>query len=560
MHNNVYKHKKQSIMKQLLILIFILLNIKAQSQDLPEELTIKIDTLIEEYIEGVSPGMAVGIIKDQEIVYQIYIGYSNLENQIEINENTRFNIASNAKQFTALCILKLIEQDKINLEDDIRTYLPDLYKNIEDKITISNLLTHTSGIRDYCDLMALQGKTWWKLFIDNNDAIELIKHQTDLNFRPGTDYLYSNSNYILLTEIIKKITGQNFSAYAKSIFTEIEMPNTSFSTNYMSIIPNKARPYGHWGSWREYPTVTEVHGDGALYTTLTDQLKWEQLIQKNDGKSISKQIIEKSQNPISNNQGYGVMFDSYKGLEYAYHNGNTGAYNATFLRFPSKNLSIVVMSNNGNVPTNYLAKQLVGILLGIEERQTNSLVYPANPKKIEKLRDLNRITGIYKNEDGSIIRITEKDGSFYRELYKKDPVKLIHEKGGLFHYETIKDLKINFEHIGTKEEQFTLYMSSQSPSTYNKISTIDMNDINEVELNGRYINDETGTEIILEHKEGNYYALTKNGRERDAVLVSPDYLRMMDVYKIEIIRSESNEVIGLKVDRGRIKNVIFQKK
>lgn len=547
-------------MKQLLILTFILLNIKAQSQDLPEELTNKIDTLIEEYIEGISPGMAVGIIKDQEIVYQKYIGYSNLENQTEINENTRFNIASNAKQFTALCILKLIEQDKINLEDDIRTYLPDLYKNIEDKITISNLLTHNSGIRDYCDLMALQGKTWWKLFIDNNDAIELIKPQTDLNFRPGTDYLYSNSNYILLTEIIKKITGQNFSAYAKSVFTELELPNTSFLTNYMSIIPNKARPYGNWGNWREYPSVTEVHGDGALYTTLTDQLKWEQLIQKNDGQSISKQIIEKSQNPISNNQGYGVMFDSYKGLKYAYHNGNTGAYNATFLRFQSKNLSIVVMSNNGNVPTNYLAKQLVGILLGIEERQTDSPVYPANPKKIEKLRDLNRITGIYKNEDGSIIRITEKDGSFYRELYKKAPVKLIHEKGGLFHYETIKDLKINFEHIGTKEEQFTLYMSRQSPSTYNKISTIDMNDINKVELNGRYINDETDTEIILEHKEGNYYALTKNGRERDAVLVSPDYLRMMDVYKIEIIRNEANEVIGLKVDRGRIKNVIFQKK
>ena len=123
-------------MKQFLILTLILLNIKAQSQDLPEELTNEIDTLIEKYIEGISPGMAVGIVKDQKIVYQKYIGYSNLENQTEINENTRFNIASNAKQFTALCILKLIEQDKINLEDDIRTYLPDLYKNIEDKITI----------------------------------------------------------------------------------------------------------------------------------------------------------------------------------------------------------------------------------------------------------------------------------------------------------------------------------------------------------------------------------------------------------------------------------------
>ncbi len=547
-------------MKQSLILTFFLITINAQSQDFPKQLTNKIDTLIEEYIEGVSPGLAVGIVKDNEIVYQKYIGYSNLENQTEINENTRFNIASNAKQFTAFCILKLIEQGEINLEDDIRKYLPEVYKNIDDKITISNLLTHTSGVRDYCDLMALQGKTWWKSFINNDDVMELLQNQTDLNFEPGTAHLYSNSNYILLTEVIKKITGQNFSSYSRSIFNELEMSNTAFLTNYMAVIPYKARPYGNWGSWREYPSITEVHGDGALYTTLIDQLKWEQLIQKNDGKSISKQIIEKSQTPISKNQGYGLMFDTYKGLKYAYHNGNTGAYNATFLRFRSKNLAIVVMSNNGNVPTNYLAKQLGDILLGLEERQTGSPVYPAHPKKIEKLKDLNRITGIYKDEDGSIIRIIEKNGSFYRELYQKDPVKLILEKGGLFHYETIKDLKINFEHIGTKEEQFTLYMSSQSPSTYRKISTIDMNNINKVELNGRYFNDETDTEIIIKHKEGNSYSLTKNGRERDAELVSPDYLRMMDVYKIEIIRNDENEVIGLNIDRGRIKNVIFERK
>lgn len=187
-------------MKQILIFTSFLLTINAQSQDFPEELTDKLDTQIEEYIEGISPGIAVGIVMNSEIVYQKYIGYSNLENQTEINENTRFNIASNAKQFTALCILKLIEQGELNLEDDIRKYLPDLYKKIENKITISDLLTHTSGIRDYCDLMSLQGKTWWKLFIDNNDAIELLQSQTDLNFQPGTAHLYSNSSlYICQT-------------------------------------------------------------------------------------------------------------------------------------------------------------------------------------------------------------------------------------------------------------------------------------------------------------------------------------------------------------------------
>lgn len=546
-------------MKQILAIIIFLFTINAQSQDFATEYNDKLDTQIEKYVEGISPGMAVGIVKNSEIVYQKYIGYSNLENQTEINENTSFNIASNAKQFTALCILKLIEQGKLKLEDDIRKYLPDFYKNIEHEITISNLLTHTSGIRDYCDLIALQGKTWWKLFIDNDDAIELLKSQTDLNFQPGTEHLYSNSNYILLTEIIKKITGQSFSTYAKSIFTELEMPNTGFLTNYMAIIPNKARPYSNWGSWREYPSITEVHGDGALFTTLIDQLKWEQIVQNNDGRNISKHIIETSQIPIAMDNGYGLMFDSYKGLKYAYHNGNTGAYNATFLRFPNEKLAIVVMSNNGNVPTNYLAKQLVDIVLKLEDGETEPSVYPANPDQVEKLQDLQRITGIYKNEDGTIIRITEKDGSIFRNIYQRDPVKLINEKEGLFYYETIQDLKINFENIGKEDQQFTLYMSSQKPSTYSKISNIDMNDFNKVELNGRYFNDETDTEIIINHKEGNSYSLTKNGRERDAELVSPDYLRMMDVYKIKIVRDEQNEIVGLNIDRGRIKNVIFKK-
>ncbi|MBT8395026.1 MAG: beta-lactamase family protein [Flavobacteriaceae bacterium] len=546
-------------MKQIIPILFVLFIIDAQSQDFTAEFNKKLDSQIEKYVEGVSPGMAVGVVKNSEIVYQKYIGYSNLENQTKINENTSFNIASNAKQFTALCILKLIEQGELKLDDDIRTYLPRLYKNIEYKITISNLLTHTSGIRDYCDLMALQGKTWWKSFIDNDDAIGLLESQSDLNFQPGTEHLYSNSNYILLTEIIKKITGQNFSSYAKSIFIELELSSTSFLTNYMAIIPNKARPYSNWGSWREYPSITEVHGDGALFTTLIDQLNWEQIIQNNNGKYISKQIIEKSQIPIAMDNGYGLMFDTYKGLKYAYHNGNTGAYNATFLRFPNEKLAIVVMSNNSNVPTNNLAKQLVDIVLKLENVKTEPSVYPANPDKVEKLKDLQRITGIYENEDGTIIRITEKDGSVYRELYQRDPVRLINEREGLFYYETIQDLKINFENFGKEDEQFTLYKSSQEPSTYRKISNIDMTDINKVELNGRYINNETDTEIILKHKEENSYSLTKNGRERNAELISPDYLRMMDVYKIEILRDEQNKVVGLNIDRGRIKNVIFKR-
>ncbi|WP_197022125.1 serine hydrolase [Sediminibacter sp. Hel_I_10] len=546
-------------MKQSLIFTILLLSFLANSQNFDQELVNKLDLQIEQYVEGISPGMAVGIVKDGEIVYQKYIGYSNLENQIEINETTSFNIASNAKQFTALCVLRLIEQGKINLEDDFRKFLPDLYTNIEDKITISNLLTHTSGIRDVYDLWALKGQTWWQLFIDNSDAIELLQTQTDLNFKPGTKYLYSNSNYILLTEIIENITDKTFSEFSKALFLELKMPNTSFLTNYMEVIPNKARPYGNWEGWKEYPVITEVNGDGALFTTLNDQLNWEKRIQRVDDNILSKKLINQSQSPIEKinfkNYGYGLMFGTYRGLDYSYHDGSTGAYNATFLRFPPQNISILVISNNGNVPTNYLAKQLSDITLNLE---TDNTIYPAVPVKIERLKDLGNIVGNYKNDDGKIIKITEKDGSIFREIYQRDPIKLINEKNGLFHYETNEELKMNFTNIKKGQQKLTIYLSSQEPNTYYKLPFNDLDKSDKRIINGRYFNDETDTEILIKFLDNNTFLITKNGRERKAELILKDYLRM-NSYEINIIRDAKGNVSGLNVKNGRIENVIFNK-
>ena len=521
-----------------------------------------ITTFLHAYINDDAPGMAVGIVKDGEIIYEHYLGYANLNHDVKVDQNTRFNIASNAKQFTALGILKLIEEGKIDIDDDFRKYLPGLYENIQDEITISNLLTHTSGVRDYCDLMALQGKTWWKQFIDNDDVMELMEEQRDLNFQAGSVYLYSNTNYILLTEIIKKVTGQDFDEYAMAMFEEMGMDNTHFLSNYMTVLPNKARPYGNWNGWREIPVITDVHGDGALFTTLRDQLLWESEIQRNDGSDQSQQFIYESQSPLSSSidmaYGYGLEFDTYGGLNRTFHNGATGGYRATFWRFPSEKVSVTIMTNNREVPIDYMTSQIVSAVLKLEAEKED-VVYLDHPDKIEKLQDINDVLGVYKGVDGTVIRITEKDNSIYREMYRRDPIKLIHENEGLFSYDTNQDLKINFENIGLDNQQFTLYKSTQKPSSFIKVSDLDMSEFDKNLLNGRFYNEETDTEIVIKYKEGNNYSLTKNGRERNAELIISDYLRMLDVYKIKFIRDEQNTIIGLNIDRDRIKNVIFQK-
>lgn len=551
---------KEKTMKQILILTILLLTIKAQSQSFEQETKEKLDLQIEKYIDGISPGMAVGIVKDGNIVYKKYIGYSNLEHEIKIDQKTRFNIASNAKQFTAFCILQLIEQGKLALDDDVRKYLPDFYKEIENKITIANLLTHTSGIRDVYGLWALKGKDWYELFIDNEDAIELLQAQTDLNFEPGSEYLYSNSNYILLTEIIKNITDTKFSDFSKSLFLEIGMENTSFLTNYMAIIPNKARPYGNWNGWREYPVVTELNGDGGLFTNLDDQLLWEQTIQLNNDNILSKSIINQSQSTIENinfnNYGYGLMFGEYEGFNYSYHDGSTGAYQSTFFRFPDKNLSLVIISNNENVPTNYLAQQLTDIVFDLEIENSE---YQSKPEKTEKLKGFESIIGNYKNNDGTIMKITEKDGSLFREIYQREPVKLINEKESLFHYETNDKLKMNFSNINEKQQKLTLYLSTQEPSVYYKLPTENIEDDYSKTINGTYFNKETDTEIVIEYVEKDVYNIIKNGRKRDGKLITKDYLRMMSSYKIKIVRDEKGNIKGLNVENGRIKNVIFNR-
>ncbi len=541
------------------MLLFVV--IKAQTQDFDPVLKGKIDDFIEQSIEENDPGIAVGIIQNGQLVYEHYVGYANLEYQIKVNEKTRFNIASNAKQFTALCILKLVEQGKLRLDDDIRTYLPDIHPSIPEKITIAQLINHSSGIRDYCDLLALTGKSWWKQFIDNEDALELLKGQRDLNFKPGTEYGYSNSNYILLTEIIHKVTGQDFSEVALALFKELDMPHTAFLTHYSAIVPDRARPYGKWNGWQTEPTVTGVHGDGALFTTLADQLRWEQIIQINDGAHLPQSLIRKTQAPmetsVDDGYGYGLMFQIYRGLEHSYHDGVTGAYRASFLRFPTKKLSVVLLSNNRNIRADVIATQVVHLVLGLEDENKT---YPDKPGRIEKLTDVQPLLGFYKSDGGSIIQITQKDGALYRTFYQRDPVKLVPEQGGLFAYETIEGLTMNFTNIGQSNQQFTLYATYQPPYSYQKLLDQDLNTFDKQALNGRFYNDETDTEIRLKFVEGTTYTLTKNGRERTAELILEDYLRMMDVYHIRILRDAQDKIIGLNVERDRIKNVIFTKK
>lgn len=260
---NTMKFKYEVAMRFCnLLSLFVVMLLTSYSSSAQTFSSNSVDQIVEEYRGDETPGLAIGIVRDQQVIYDRYIGLADLEHQVPIKKATRFNIASNAKQFTALALQVLIEDGKVSLDDDIRIFFPDLYKNVDDPILVRHLLNHSSGIRDVYDLWAISGITWWQEFIGNADAMALLTRQNDLNFEPGTQFLYSNSNYILLAEIIAKVSGKTFSKYTTSMFEALELRDTGFTDSYMDVIPNRARGYGNFGQWVAFPAVTNFSGDG----------------------------------------------------------------------------------------------------------------------------------------------------------------------------------------------------------------------------------------------------------------------------------------------------------
>ena len=253
----------------------------------------RLDTIAIRDVPEAAPGIATGVVRDGEIVYTKCAGFADLSAKSLITLKTRFNIASNGEQFTALAVILLEEEGKLSLSDDLRKYLPGLYPEVKSAITIEHLLTHTSGIRDVYDLWSLKGITWWKQKFDNGDALSLIRKQEDLNFLPGSQHLYSNSNYIVLTEVVAKASGTSFVEYTNAMFQKLNMPDTSFEADHTKIRGPIAKPYFNFDTCKGYEWIWDAHGDGNIFSTLDDQLVWECIVQGKGETNIDRKLIEK---------------------------------------------------------------------------------------------------------------------------------------------------------------------------------------------------------------------------------------------------------------------------
>ncbi len=542
----------KTIITSIALLFFV--SIIGQSQEFQ-----KIDSIINAKVQPDHPGIAVGIIQDGKIIYERYRGLSNLQHQIAFDEKTRSNIASTAKQFTALMILKLSYENKLKLEDDIRKYLPNLFQNVKEEIKIRNLLNHTSGIRDYVELMSLEGPVWWKRFgLDNDDVLALLEKQQDLGFTPESYKNYSNSNYNLLAEIIERVSGKSFNDYSKDFFQNLGMKETSFVERYMRVIPNRANPYSDWGrgEWWEVPTVTKTNGEGFLYTTLRDQLIFEKAIQN---ATYNKDVLLiESQKPIPNSKithyGFGLELYDKLGHTAVHHSGGTFGFHSQVYRFPESKLTIFIMSNNGNISSNLIAQQIGRILLPPSTKKPN---YDTRYYQDIVSSDSQQIIGQYRSPKGRLTRIVKQDGKLYFRQNKYFRIELISEEENKYHFSYDPSDKVIFY-----ENEMVLYEANGDVTQFERVTTEAATLVDLEGFVGKYFNPELEVEFELKLNRDKELELTFNGGdeiEKVTVLNKNEFLAY-ESYAFEALRDPFDRITEIRLDYDRALNIGFQKK
>jgi CubicO group peptidase (beta-lactamase class C family) len=413
---------KQKLLTLLIIFFFLITS--AVAFDLGTE----VDSLFSRWDTNDSPGCALAVVKDGNIVYKKGYGIANLELGVPISPESVFYIGSVSKQFVAMCIALLVDRGLISLDDDIRKFIPEI-PDYGTPVTIRHLIHHSGGIRDYLELESIAGNPFG--FYHEREVIDLISRQKELNFKPGEEYTYSNSGYFLLGVIIKKASGKSLREFAdKNIFKPLGMKNSRFHDDFEELIENRATGYYRRGrsGYKNFVSTFDCVGSGGLFTSVEDLYLWDQNFthRKVGGKNVME--LMHTQGMLNDGKkldyAFGLQIGTYRGLKIVEHGGSLGGYRAEFLKFPEQRFSVIILSNLASVMPSGLARQVADLYL-----EKDFLEDKPKPKK----RSIEKVAPVYVPE----ITLSEYKGNFYSEevqaafqILVREGRLYLHRKGG----------------------------------------------------------------------------------------------------------------------------------
>ncbi len=426
-------------------LLFASLTAQAETIKRMDRIDAQIDEILQPYDRPEEPGLSVIVIKNDNVVYKRACGLADLEAKIPNTTRTNFRLASISKQFTAMAILILVERGKIRLDNRLSDFLPR-FPAYGREITVRQLLNHTAGLPDYAEhIPAGQTEQLTDLAV-----LRILEQLKNGDFPPGSQFAYSNSNYVLLGLIVEQVSGQPFPRFlAENIFEPCGMTNTIAYVAGKSTVKNRA--FGYTPNENKFQRTDQsltsaTLGDGGIYSSVEDMARWDQSLYTTKLVSADalNQMFSANEHGIDRSSGYGFgwFIDDIGGTRKVWHGGGAVGFRNQIVRFPDEKFSVVVLMNrsdgNPEVIANRIAKICVPASVAIQPPVAK--VSPAV---------LDAYAGYY-DVRGSVSKMTAREGKLFWFGVGLDPVELLPLSRDTFFYadpdiNPARDWTITFE-------------------------------------------------------------------------------------------------------------------
>jgi CubicO group peptidase (beta-lactamase class C family) len=547
-------HKKPLYLASLLILLLGIKTPCFASKIKSDSLEIRMDAILKNYTGKDRPGATIGIIDHGKLVFQKGYGMADLEKKVPNHPHVVYKIASVSKQFTAYAVSQLIRQNKLSLNDDIRKYIPE-FPDYGKPVSVGNLLYHTSGIRDYMVLMWLTGKSFEDVF-SNQEALKIINRQSALNFTPGHRCVYSNSNYILLAELVKRITGKSLNDYVhENLFKGLKMNHSGFTsdkhTGALSYKKNENK-------YTPYRNDNHTAGDGGMFTTLADLAKWDQEFY--DSTSINQDILKRGTLENGNilSYGRGIMFNTYRAQTIQTHPGAFLGYRSEILRFPKQQITIILLGNSEDINPEVITRKIADAYVFKDK---------TNPAKDEN--PVNPLPDNYKNYKGKyevapnvFIDIREEDNKMIGQVSGQAAQTLYYQTGNTFKIGNTNDKAVfNSDSLG---KIFRLdIVQNQGTTKAVKLEFISGDLLSQ--FAGTYYSDEQKSSYAFDIQDGVlWFKVGSNPKAKAEIIKKYEVCyfsyQNLEFASIKFNRDTNGTVTGFELSSGRVAGLKFDKK
>jgi CubicO group peptidase (beta-lactamase class C family) len=517
----------------------------------------RVDAIFAEWDRPGSPGVALGVVKDGALVYEQGYGSADLEHDIPIDPATVFHVASVSKQFAVMSIMLLAAEGRLSLEDEVRQYLP-FVPDFGHVIRVRHLIHHTSGLRDQWQLMRLSGVRMDDV-ISQQHILKAVARQRELNFAPGDDYLYSNTGYTLLAEIVAQVSGQTFVEFTKDrIFLPLGMWDTHFHIDHEEIVKNVAYSYAPLpgGGFKKKILSFANVGATSLFTTAHDLAKWmlnfeTRRVGGAAMDSMHKQCVLNSGRTID--YAGGLMIGTYKGLRTVGHTGSDAGYRAYCGRFPDQRLGIAVLGNLSSLRCQELAQKVAEVYLAGQMVEAQAL-----PTRDGPLPPAEALAGTYFLSDpGVMITIRDQDGRLFAHVEGEADFELVRTGPLAYLY---APLGANLQFATNEAGEVTGFSMPSLGYSATKLAPQAVDPQALAAYAGRYYSPELDTTYSVEVRGPDL--VLRHWRMDDASLVSVGedrfVARRSDSPELRFERRDAR-MVGFRVMAGRVRNLWFER-